>query len=45
VKTGLGDNVNLDGRVAAGIVDRPGVDLGDRHVVLISEGGQLSVNV
>lgn len=32
MKTSLGDNVNLDGGVTAGVVDGAGVDLGDRHV-------------
>ena len=31
VKTSLGDNVNLNGGVTAGVVDGAGVDLGDRH--------------
>lgn len=32
MKASLGDDVNLDGRVTAGVVDVTGVDLGDRHV-------------
>lgn len=32
MKASLGDNVNLDGGVTAGVVDGAGVDLGDRHV-------------
>ena len=32
MKTSLGDNVNLDGGVTAGVVDGAGVDLRDRHV-------------
>jgi hypothetical protein len=31
VKTGLGDNVDLDGGVTARVVDGTCVDLGDRH--------------
>jgi hypothetical protein len=32
VKAGLGDNVDLDGGVATGVVDGAGVNLGDRHL-------------
>jgi hypothetical protein len=32
VQTGLGDNIHLDGGVAARVVDGTSVDLGDRHV-------------
>lgn len=31
VQASLGDNVDLDGGVATAVVDRAGVDLGDRH--------------
>lgn len=31
VQTGLGDEINLNGRVTARVVDRAGMDLGDRH--------------
>jgi hypothetical protein len=33
VQAGLGDNVDLDGRVATRVVDGTGVDLGDSHDV------------
>lgn len=32
VEASLGDNVDLDGRVATRVVDGTGVDLGDTHV-------------
>ena len=32
VQTGLGDDINLDGGVTAGVVDGAGEDLGDSHV-------------
>jgi hypothetical protein len=31
VQAGLCDDINLDGRVTARVVDRTSVDLGDRH--------------
>lgn len=31
MKAGLGDNVHLNGRVTAGVVDGASVDLRDRH--------------
>lgn len=31
MKAGLGDDVDLDGRVTARVVDGAGVDLGDGH--------------
>lgn len=33
VKAGLSDNVDLNGGVTAGVIDRAGVNLGDRHLV------------
>jgi hypothetical protein len=42
MKTSLGDNIDLDSGITARIVDRPGVDLGDRHLVLFSEDGSIS---
>jgi len=35
VKAGLGDDVNLDGRVTARVVDLTGVDLLDSHCELL----------
>lgn len=35
VEAGLGDDVNLDGGVAARVVHGPGVDLGDGHLGLL----------
>lgn len=32
MEASLGDDVNLDGRVATGVVDVASVDLGDTHV-------------
>lgn len=32
MKTGLGNEVDLDGGVTAGVVDGSGVDLGDGHI-------------
>jgi hypothetical protein len=32
VQAGLGDDIDLDGRVTARVVDGTSVDLGDRHV-------------
>lgn len=41
VQTGLADEVNLDGRVTARVVDGTSVDLGDGHVDW--RAGQLDV--
>jgi hypothetical protein len=37
VETGLGDNIDFDGRVTTGVIDGAGVDLGDGH----GESGEL----
>jgi hypothetical protein len=36
VETSLGDDINLNGRVATRVVDRTSVNLGDRHSVVSS---------
>jgi len=43
VQAGLGDDVDLDGRVAAGVVDVTGVDLADTHLCCSALFSQLSV--
>jgi hypothetical protein len=45
VQTSLGHNVDLNGGISAGIVDRPGVDLGNRHNVRFLDNESVSSNV
>ena len=37
MQAGLSDDVDLDGRVATGVVDLAGVNLGDGHICVVLE--------